>query len=367
MRLFQAMFALWLSATLMDSVCRGADPEGSSITFVSHRTGRNLLYRMRSDGSEVTPIFGGELKDVPGLTEGLTLYREPHWTRQSPDRRFFLSWATDTGYPEDKYQSPYRFMIHLRRLTGGQTRVIAPDGEEFLAWSPDSKRFAYAIQSVKTPRSPLGITGKLPSAQIVVVGVDGSNEEVVLERPGYWEVEDWSPDGRKLLLIFRPAVTWHYGKGDLIEFDLVAAKDAKSRARRETSLPSSAALDALMTPLMWGDPGSFIDGRYSPDGRQIATTLYHHLQKPGSTFDPKDFELGVLDIASGKLRTIAKYAEGLRGPICWSPDGKEILFSRYLSADDQREKVPDGLGIWAIHPDGTGARFLTTGWSPDWR
>jgi len=87
----------------------------------------------------------------------------------------------------------------------------------------------------------------------------------------------------------------------------------------------------------------------------------------GSAFDPKGFELGVLDVASGKFRTIAKYAEGLRGPICWSPDGKEILFSRYLTADDQRKKMEGGLGIWAIHPDGPGARFLTTVWSPDRR
>jgi Tol biopolymer transport system component len=158
-----------------------------------------------------------------------------------------------------------------------------------------------------------------------------------------------------------------YGKDDLIEFDLVAAKEAKSRARRDSSWPSDAALDTLMTSLTGGDAGSFIDGRYSPDGRQIATEVSRHLRTPGSAFDPKGFELGVLDVASGKFRTIAKYAEGLRGPICWSPDGKEILFSRYLTADDQREKMEGGLGIWAIHPDGTGARFLTTGWRPDWR
>jgi hypothetical protein len=30
---------------------------------------------MRSDGSNLTPIFGGELQDVPGLAEGLSLYR----------------------------------------------------------------------------------------------------------------------------------------------------------------------------------------------------------------------------------------------------------------------------------------------------
>ena|GEM_PF-1567332 len=75
MRLFQAMFALWPCVAMTENVCRGADPEGSFITFLSHRSGRNLLYRMRSDGSNLTPIFGGELQDVPGLAEGLSLYR----------------------------------------------------------------------------------------------------------------------------------------------------------------------------------------------------------------------------------------------------------------------------------------------------
>ena len=75
----------------------------------------------------------------------------------------------------------------------------------------------------------------------------------------------------------------------------------------------------------------------------------------------------MLDVASRRIRIIAEYPEGIRGPICWSPDGKEILFSRHLPAGDQREKVPDGLGIWVIRPDGTGARFLTTGWAPDSR
>ncbi len=64
------------------------------------------------------------------------------------------------------------------------------------------------------------------------------------------------------------------------------------------------------------------------------------------------------------------YKDGLRGPICWSPDGTEILFSRPLPAGDKREaskEEDNGLGLWAIKPDGSGARFLSTGWSPDWR
>src|SRR4051812_7336224 len=47
--------------------------------------------------------------------------------------------------------------------------------------------------------------------------------------------------------------------------------------------------------------------------------------------------------------------EGLRAPLCWSPDGGEILFSSPLTPDDRRKDLgpgEPGLGIWAIRPDG---------------
>jgi hypothetical protein len=91
------------------------------------------------------------------------------------------------------------------------------------------------------------------------------------------------------------------------------------------------------------------------------------LGTPSSEFDPKGFELAVLNIAAAKLRVIAKYPEGLRGPIFWSPDDRKIVFSRYLAQDDRREKMDGGRGIWSIHPDGTNSHFISTGWSADWR
>jgi hypothetical protein len=87
-------------------------------------------------------------------------------------------------------------------------------------------------------------------------------------------------------------------------------------------------------------------------------------------------KVGVIDRATAVYRNVVGYKDGLRGPICWSRDGPEILFSRPLKAGDRREAMgPDdgavgqehGLGLWAIKLDGGSERFLTTGWSPDWR
>jgi hypothetical protein len=67
---------------------------------------------------------------------------------------------------------------------------------------------------------------------------------------------------------------------------------------------------------------------------------------------------------------------GKRRPICWSPDGSEILFSRPLKEGDKREGGREepgalrqewGLGLWSVKPDGSGEKLITTGWCPDWR
>src|SRR4051794_41802207 len=97
MRSLYAILTLGLLVFTSSGDCEADEPAGSWITFLSRRSGGNLLYKMRPDGSEVTPIFGGDLKDVPGLPPGLTLYREPHWTRQSPDRRVFAPLGAGPG------------------------------------------------------------------------------------------------------------------------------------------------------------------------------------------------------------------------------------------------------------------------------
>ena len=226
---------------------------------------------------------------------------------------------------------------------------------------------AFSISSIKSPNMVGGLTSRVPSTLIVVVGVDGSHEEVVLEKPGLWNVLDWSPDGKKLLLNYMSASSLAYASNSLHEFDLAAARQATEEARKKDytfSLfyPSSQQINAHLKLLTGSVQAS--DGRYSPDGKTIAVE-FERERDPNSAH----LELGVLDLADLKLKPVFK-APGLRGPICWSPDGREILFSRWLDPkDDEKEKMggEHGLGIYAVKPDGSNVRFLTTGWSPDWR
>jgi hypothetical protein len=345
----------------------------SWITFLSHRSGNNLLYRMRPDGSELTPIFGGELAGVPGLTAGQSLYRQPHWTRQSPDREYFLSWARDVGFAADACLSSGQFMIYLGRTDGGPTRLIATNASEVFTWAHDSRQFAYSRFPGPDPRCVTGIAPRVPSTQVVLADIDGSHEDVVIEKPGYWTACDWSPDGAKLLLLFEPARRPQFGRSDLIALDLIKARTQKERMielKPGQDFASGLVVEWCLDSLTDGQPiGWFADSRYAPDGNRIATVFSRRTR----LIDPGFHELGLFDIASETLQPIAAYPhpDKIHGPICWAPDGSEILISRPLQPEDRRENLESddatGLGIWAIRSDGTSTRFLTTGWSPDWR
>jgi hypothetical protein len=364
MRRSHGLSILAVTVFTMAGDCRADGPDAAWITFLSHRSGGNRLYRMHPDGSGVTPIFGGPLKEMPGISDGMMLYREPHWTRQSPDRRYFLSWVADTIKPFNPDWDAPPFMIYLGRLIGGPARIVVPPGcAEDFAWAPDSTRFAFA-RSCELHYPMLDAPNR---THIVIAAIDGSPEDAVLDRRGAWAPLDWSPDGKKLLLWSRPGQAT--GTSRLFEFDL----DRAARLRKAT--PRADRTDACLRPLT--DASVVIaDARYSPDGRVIAVVASKYLKTPSDEgFDMSGYrasiKLAVIKEDDPQLRAVIEYPEGLRGPICWSPNGREILFSRYLGPGDKREKMEvegdPGLGIWAIHPDGKGGRFITTGWCPSWR
>jgi hypothetical protein len=348
-------------------------PDDSWITFLSRRSGANILYKMRPNGDELTPVFGGEISNVPGFSPGQTLYREPHWSRLSPDRSFYLSWTIDRILTPENSPGSASYMIHLGCVHGGPTRVLSPNYQtgEVFCWAPDSQRIAYSRFTGSDGRSSRG-PGP-PSTQVVVATVDGSHEEVVLEKPGFWIACDWSPDGRNLLLLYWPTNSTVYGRSDLIEFDLFTAMEQKARfaeLRPGDHFASGSSIEfSCLRSLTDGQPVSSFhnSARYSPSGTKIAVTFSRRMR----AIDLEHYELGIWDVASATLESAVHYSNGLRGPICWSPDETQILFSRppapACPRDPQGSLVERDLEIWAIRSDATEARFLTSGWSPDWR
>ncbi len=138
------------------------------------------------------------------------------------------------------------------------------------------------------------------------------------------------------------------------------------------ALPTPSALAAEdspteLTPEMVVDLSRVTAVAVSPDGDAVAYTLEvprKESDEPGHSYS----ELWVASLEDGKTRRFAGNNEEVNAP-AWSPDGELITFRL------EREKVHEGVQIYAIPADGGEARLLTqqTGdvrsyrWSPDGR
>ena len=375
--------ALTLAATVVTHAQQpNGNPSGAFLTFLSHRSGHNQLYSCHQDGTQPSAIFGGPLKAVPSFDDSFVMFREPHWTRQSPNGRYFASWVYETGKPYSNYQGALRPMLWVGDIAGTWTRILNPDCNEEFAWSPDSKQLAFSILSTHHYRGSLQ---KRPTTtEICISSIDGSHERCVLEKHGKWFVLDWSPDGKRLLLENRQfGQQLEDGTSALFEFRVSDAINARNRSRDDQDWAANGAtrfLNQIDLDLEGMQP---CGARYSPTRNELALEVHdpRNMYAPNLVADEDD-ELGrgrmmrllekiyVYNMDTRGLRKVADYEEGIRGPICWSPNGDDILFSRYLAKDDDREKTlqdkEHGLAVWAIGRDGDHARFVTTGWSPDY-
>ncbi len=356
-----ALFVLLATAPVIAIAAELEVSNDQWITFLSHRTGTNLLYKMRPDGSELEVILGGPLSGQPTINNEVRIIREPHWTRLSPHRHYFASWVYEVGRPYSKWQGEFRPTITIGDLHGKWTRVLHPAAEEEFAWSLDGTQLAFAVISEEAGQENRANGRQNPrQTKIVTSGFDGSYEEVVFESSGLISVQDWSPDGERLLLVRQSGSIRPGDFSSLFEYDLT---------RRE-----------IVSDWKLGSEGfSVVNARYSPAGRSIAI-LWTDTNKQFAPNERAKDELGrgrmlrmlgklsLMNYRSKELMLLADHPYGQRGPICWSPDGKSVLLSRYLKSDDSREQFEDehGLGIWDVKADGSGDHFVTTGWSPDW-
>ena len=118
----------------------------------------------------------------------------------------------------------------------GQTRItFTANEEETPVWSPDGKDLAYAAQTKGAVRS------------LMTKASDGgaaATEKAVWTTPNHFHVNDWSPDGRTILV----EITRQGTLSDIFAIDVTTGKD--------TPLLASRYVEA--------------QARFSPDGKWLA-------------------------------------------------------------------------------------------------
>lgn len=202
--------------------------------------------------------------------------------------------------------------------------VDVPGGDQTNPdWSPDGSQLVLAVRD--------GV-----SEDLWVVNADGTGARLLADCQGdclFLDDPDWSPDGRAVL------------------FSRVRNVGGNPVSTLEQVDVASGASELLVE----AEPAHFYAGqRWSPDGTSVVVEVLT-LTGPSVDSDIKDVSLAIIDVAAPTPAGRELIGSG-RFPetAAWAPDGSVIVFGALEAAGGS------GTDLFAIAPDGSGLRRLTT-------
>lgn len=275
------------------------------ILFDSDRTGNFELYVMEADGSGARRITTDSRYDS-------------WWGRISPDRRRILFYRTPKGVHDRDYTKTSLWMVAASGDGLVEIRPAGTDGwqvQGHAEWSPDGTELVM-------------FGGRKSNSQIYVTTLTGRDPRQVTDRGGVSLDPSWSPDGTTIAFVGCPRSICFFGSYEIYTI----AATGEGGATRITS-------DGMRDH----------DPYYSPDGTRLAWLTQTSNDGPVGVWN---IRIAAAD-GSGQRRLTDDQAVNSKPE--WSRDGATIYFHRL---DPARSLL---FSIFAISPDGSGRREVTTG------
>ena len=194
---------------------------------------------------------------------------------------------------------------------GTDVRRIAAISGGRVSWSPDGERLAVLRRDAD------GVQ------QLFTVNVSDGSTQQLTTVTGKVEDPAWSPNGKLIAICLQKTSGWQVHVVDPAQ---------PGAEPRQVTHQSRRALDPV----------------WSPDGRHFAYTA-------GAPGEGTGGDIRIAKTDGSDDRTLVRTAAQEMDSV-WSPDGKWVAFVRGPF---------DRPAIWAVRADGTGARRLTTGSTPE--
>jgi dipeptidyl aminopeptidase/acylaminoacyl peptidase len=233
------------------------------------------------------------------------------------------------------------------RVTAGLPGTFHAEGN--IAWSSDSKHFAFFSDAAKKDQQ-----------QLYIVPAAGGTARKLTQIKGFLDAPQFSPDNKTISVLFTENATRASGP-------LVAETAETGEIKDSFFEQRLAVIDVASGKLRQISPADtyIYEYSWSPDGQHIVATA---AQGNGDN-NWYIAELNILDVATGLMKSIYKPQLQIARP-AWSPDGKHIAFIEGLMSDEPSV----GGDVYVIPSAGGNADNITPGrkssaswlmWTPD--
>ena len=307
-QLTQDMFASWPSIS----------PDGTEVVFVSDPPhGISNIFKLH--------IAKRKIEILTDNGEFNTKYSNLDW---SPDGRkilFFEIIFAPRGQPNLCVMDMNTRDIQHILQTAPETYIGHP------TWSPDSQHILYSVDHV--------LPGKLGMRELFITDDNGIHVNKV--------EQDLTPIQSLQRLI---VPTWSPKRSEIAYFGLVEVDDTNQPPPNPYHIYSMNLDDGMVTALTSGGAENRTPRAWRPDGQKILLTISSPY---GEEVRRSDFY--VMD-PDGENMINLNLAQSSEAGATWSPDGKQIVFSRGLKKGE--------VSIFVADADGQNQQRLT--FEPGW-
>jgi Tol biopolymer transport system component len=310
-------------------------PQGEPSLVSQIAVGRNSAFSWTNDGkigiSRASQITNLVVKDLDSgretqLTNMLTSDERPRW---SPD-------GTRVVYTSEKAG---KMDLWLVSAEGGEPKLITGSfsgrqGVNYIGspcWLPDGNNIGFVV-----------VTADTHDIGIWIVPTEGGEPKRLKFIPeGSIQRIDWSPDGKKIAFGYTGIKDDQTIKGSrTFEEDIYVMPAEGGKPTRITRIEKEGL--------------SFETPRWSPDQKKIAFWAMDWLEYNQGKVSS---QIWVADLETDKVAPITKKIPAMAKALCWTPDGKSIIYVANENNKFQLYRVPvEGgepvaLNIEGFYPD----------------